>query len=122
MVAIHLPSRFGGTTMEGVVERVCRDIFDNVVEVTLDGCRHVFREPEAIVQRGTDIVFLYGDIDEDLEKDAQMFKEAAISSYEGSLHDHLRRTARSPTSQTTIKVGAIKKSPSCRWRHRLAVS
>jgi hypothetical protein len=38
------------------------------------------------------------------------------------LHEHLERTARRPVSKTVFKVGDVKKTPSSRWRTRVAVS
>ena len=121
-VEVRTPARFGGRRIRGVVERVCRDIFENAVEVTLSGCRHVFREPQAIVADGPNILFLYGDVEPEPEPGDAAFEVPDYNAYEESLHEHLDRTARRPVSKTVFKVGDVHKTPSCRWRTRVAVS
>jgi hypothetical protein len=120
-VEVRLPARFGGKRIQGVVERVCRDIFGNAVEVTINSCRHAFREPEAIVEDGSDILFLYGDLEPEPEPGEDGFEVPVYNAYDESLHEHLSRTARRPVSKTVFKVGDVKKSPGCRWRTRAAV-
>ncbi len=117
-----MPVRLGGRRMRGVVDRVCRDIFEGAVEVTLNGIRHSFQEPEAIVLDGSSIMFLYGDVDPELEDDASVFIGAADGGYEGSLYDHLQRTASRPVTKTVFKMMEFKNEPKFRWRNRLAVS
>jgi hypothetical protein len=120
-VRVYLPERFGGRCVNGVVERVCRDIFDNSVEVTLDGTRHTFREPESIVlDEGGDIHFIYGD-GAMVDESGGVFK-GDYNGYVESINDHLARTSSRPVSRTTFYVGEIVKSPSARWRTRAAVS
>lgn len=118
-VDVILPNRFGGQKIKGVVERVCRDIFGNAIEITIDGHRNTFREPEAIIAEGDSIMFMYGDVDPEPVKVG--FEVPNYNGYDESLHEHLKRTARRPVSQTVFKLGALEKTPSCRWRTRVAV-
>jgi len=101
------------------VERVCRDIFGKTVEVTIDGCCYGFKEPEAIIEDGDTIIFMYGDIEP--EPEVEGFEVPSYNAYDESLHEHLSRTARCPISRTTIKLGQLQKTPGCRWRTRVAV-
>ena len=105
----------------GVVERVCRDIFGNEVEITINSCRHAFREPEAIIEDGANILFLYGDVEPEPEPGEDGFEVPVYNSYNESLHEHLSRTARRPISKTVFKLGDVQKTPGCRWRTREAV-
>lgn len=120
-VEVRTPVRFGGQRIKGIVERVCRDIFGNSVEVTIDGCLHTFREPEAIIEHDGKVMFLYGDVEPDPEPGEEGFEVPAYNGYDESLHEHLSRTARRPISRTIFKLGTIEKTPSCRWRTRVAV-
>ena len=116
LVEIRLPHRQGGHRLKGIVEKVCRDIFENEVHVTISGSVHAFREPSAIVGKGEDIHFVYGDIKELQESDMPEF-----NGYDEDLHEHLQRTARRPMHKTVFKVGNVAKSPRARWRTRVAV-
>jgi hypothetical protein len=120
-VEITSPSRFGGfSKISGIVDRVCRNIFDDVVEITLSGEYYSFREPAAIVSDGTDIVFLYGDVDTD--EDSKPMLSHDFDGYKESIHEHLRRTSSCPVTKTHIKVGELKQTPGSRWRNKLVVS
>jgi hypothetical protein len=73
-VEIRLSARQGGQRLKGVVDKVCRDIFENMVKVTVSGQIHEFQEPSAIVNSDGDIHFLYGDIVEDVEIEDEEFQ------------------------------------------------
>jgi hypothetical protein len=120
-VEIRLSARQGGQRLKGVVDKVCRDIFENMVKVTVSGQTHEFQEPSAIVHSDGDIHFLYGDIIEDVEIEDEEFQVPDYNAYDESLHEHLKRTEKSPVSRTVIKVGDVKRTPRNRWRSRVAV-
>jgi len=115
-VEIRLPVRQGGRRLRGIVEKVCRDIFQNEVHVTISGCVHSFREPSAIVHDGSNIHFLYGDIEPTDEVELPVF-----NAYDEDLNSHLRRTRRRPVQKTVFRVGELALKPRCRWRSRVAV-
>lgn len=119
-VDIRLPARFGGQRIQGIVEKVCRDIFGNTVVITIDSYHHTFKEPQAIVEDKDAIVFLYGDIDAK-EPDTESFEVPSYNAYDESLNEHLFRTRRQPVSRTVINMGEVEISPSSRWRSRVAV-
>jgi hypothetical protein len=121
-IEVRLPARFGGQRIKGVAERVCRDIFGNAVEVTINSRRHVFREPEAIIEDGANILFLYGDVEPESQPGEARFEVPVYNAYDESLHEHLNRTARRPVSKTVFKLGDVQKTPGCRWRTRAAVN
>jgi hypothetical protein len=122
VVEIQLPDRFGGDRIDGIVDRVYRDIFERQIQITLDGVRHTFQEPDAIVSEGETMVFVYGDVDSDTEDDDAVFRDLMAGSYDGDVNAHLRETARIPISRIVIRVGDVKKKPSERWRSRVAVA
>lgn len=115
-VEVRMPVRMGGLRLKGIVEKVCRDIFQGEVEVTISGESYRFREPAAIVMEGGNLHFLYGDLE--IAEDKEM---PEYNPYEEHLNQHLKRTRRTPVSTATIKVGELKKSPRNRWRTRVAV-
>jgi hypothetical protein len=116
LVEIRLPARQGGQRLRGIVEKVCRDIFENEVHVTISGAVHVFREPEAIVGQKDEVHFVYGDVDEEDEEEMPEF-----NAYDESLHEYLRRTRRCPVHKTVIKMGDVVKTPRTRYRTRVAI-
>lgn len=116
LVEIRLPARQGGRRLKGIVEKVCRDIFQNEVHVTISGSVHAFREPAAIVGEGDNIHFVYGDVE--VPDEAEM---PEFNGYDENLHDHLRRTRRRPVHKTVIKVGDVVKTPRTRYRTRVAI-
>lgn len=115
-VEVRMPARLGGRRLKGIVEKVCRDIFQNEVRVTIGGIVHAFREPAAIVPNGADVVFLYGDVEPDPESEVPHF-----NAYDEDLDTHLRRTRRRPVHKTVFRVGELALDPRLRWRTRVAV-
>lgn len=115
-VEVRMPVRMGGLRIKGVVEKVCRDIFNGELEFTISGEEYRFREPSAIVSEGGDIHFLYGDVDDFEEREIPVY-----NPYDEHLNQYLRRTRRTPMSSAVIKVGKIKKTTKCRWSTRVAV-
>jgi hypothetical protein len=109
----------------GIVERVLRDIFDNEVEVTINGRPHRFQEPAAIVRTSDDttpfgaVIFVYGDFDPDLS-DEQLFEQMRSSSeyYGETVDDVLARTRKE--SQHIVKFVLGKKAHRRRtWRMKV---
>jgi hypothetical protein len=117
MVEVKLPMRQGGKRLKGTVEKVCRDIFSNQINVTINRQKYTFNEPSAIIDNEDEIHFLYGDT-ADMEEEQAV---PAYNAYDESLHEHLARTERAPISKTVIVVGDLKRTPRNRWRSRVAV-
>jgi len=86
-------SGMGGPKVEGFVDKVFRDIFDNVVVITVDGVSRKFKEPDAIVRQGKDVLFVYGDISVQ-DEDEELFS-ALRDSYE-NIYDVIERTTPRP--------------------------
>jgi hypothetical protein len=80
----------------GLIENVCRDIFENIVELTVGGRVFKFKEPEIIAYApGKQVVlFVYGNPkDEPDLSDKALFKEARASHYKGeTLNEIISRT------------------------------
>jgi hypothetical protein len=106
--------------LKGVVERVCRDVFDNVVEVTVNGHIHRFDEPTAIVMNGSDtLLFLYGDLGETDQGDAALFAQMRESTHNGeTLDEVIKRTT--PRTKETMRfaIGERVIKPSRTFRKR----
>lgn len=92
-VEVKAPSSMGVKHIRGEVVKVCRNIFDNMVEVTMSGgCRHEFLEPEAIVPDTDGIVFIYGGVGADEPTDEMIFKEMRNAGYSGeTMEDIIER-------------------------------
>jgi hypothetical protein len=102
----------------GIVEHVCRNIFDKVVEVTIDGTVHRFDEPMAIVSDGEDVLFVYGDISIHNAGDDTLFANLRDGAYRGdSLEDVLAKTARREPKTTRFLLGPRQKRTRL-WRRK----
>lgn len=89
-----------GRKYSGVVEQVLRDIFQNQVELTMNGRLFRFEEPVAIVRTIVakaipceTVVFVYGDLGVELT-DEELFEQVRGSSdfYGETVHEVLSRT------------------------------
>lgn len=116
-VDVRMPSRLGSKRVSGTVERVFRDIFDNVIEVTLNGRRHFFEEPDVIVRDEDNLMFLYGHIE---DEDERTMLDDDFNGYQESIHEHIRRTSSGQSNKTVFRIGNLKLSPGARWRTRSA--
>lgn len=80
----------------GLTENVCRDIFENVVELTVGGQVFKFKEPDIIAYApGKQVVlFVYGNPKNEPDmSDKALFKEARASHYKGeTLNEIISRT------------------------------
>jgi len=88
---------------KGVVEKVTRNIFDDVVEVTISGFQHDFREPEMIVRQDGAIVFMYGS-DFDPSDDA-LFQSVRDAGMGENVDDVLARIEPAPASCVMFHIG-----------------
>jgi len=85
--------RKAGRKLSGVVEQVCRNIFENAVELTMGGQVFQFAEPVAIVGDSDVVAFVYGDFDMADLTDEQLFEEMRDSAgYGENVDDILART------------------------------
>jgi hypothetical protein len=119
-VEVSLPTRFGHRKLSGVVERVCRNIFDGLVEVTLNGSIHTFREPRAILCDGSEVVFIYGG--GGLTEDDEIFEEHSRTAISGeTIYDVMRRTKPQPEDSATFRLGRKVRRRRRTWRARQTV-
>ncbi len=83
--------------VSGITERVCRNIFDNIVEITVGGNTFRFKEPNVIAyapgSKGI-ILFMYGKPTNETEMgDAVLFAEVRASLFKGeTINDVISRT------------------------------
>jgi len=112
--------------LQGVVERVCRNVFDNVVELTVNGHLHCFDEPSAIVMDGGDkLLFLYGDLELTDLGDAALFSEYREAGHSGeTLEDIIKRTTPTPRETMRFELGerVIKPPRTFRKKQRQVVT
>ena len=106
-----------GRKQTGVVEQVCRNIFENVVELTLSGQLFQFAEPVVIVRYNGTIVFVYGDINTPEMTDEELFMEMRLSADKGeTLQEILSRTRPRVIQMVTFMLGEPIKRPRRTWR------
>ena len=118
-VEVLFSARQGGERQVGIVEKVCRDIFTNQVNVIISGNTFTFQEPSAIINGKSEIHFIYGDVDKVVM--SEDFNVPEYNPYDENLHEHLKRTERCPISRTIFRFGEVQRTPRNRWRSRVAV-
>jgi hypothetical protein len=84
----------------GVVESVSRDIFGDMILVTVSGRRYSFDEPSKIFEKNSSIIFVYGEVDDLDDSDDTFFKEVRDSAYGDTITDILNR----PDGQVVKRV------------------
>ena len=106
--------------LQGVVERVCRNVFENVVEITVNGHLHRFDEPAAIVMDGNDkLLFLYGELGSPDLGDAALFAEYRDAGHSGeTLEDVIKRTTPTPKEAMRFEIGERAIKPPRTFRKR----
>jgi uncharacterized protein (DUF1810 family) len=83
--------------VNGIVQRVCRDIFDNMIEISVGGRMFRFKEPDVIAYAPGNkdvILFVYGKVsDESDMSDNALFAEVRASFFKGeNINDVISRT------------------------------
>jgi hypothetical protein len=98
----------------GVAQRVCRDIFDSYVELTVNGRLFRFKEPAVMLQDGDSaILFVYGNVEASDMGDNALFQEMRDSPFE-TAGDVIRRTTPTKTRVTRFLLGPKIVRVSCR--------
>lgn len=92
--------------ISGTVERICRDIFENAVEITVNGKLFKFKEPNVITLAPSNksiIFFIYGKASDESEmSDQVLFTEMRASLYKGeTIDDIISRTT--PDKKKVVK-------------------
>jgi hypothetical protein len=90
--------------ISGITERVYRDIFDNVVELTVSGRVFRFKEPTLIAMHGDRIVFVYGKTSLVEQDDNALFTEMQ-ERYGETVDDVMRRMMPSKARVLWFAVG-----------------
>jgi hypothetical protein len=119
-VEVRLPARGGKGVVVGVVEKVCRNIFDDMVEVTVGGRLHSFREPKVILCDGRQLLFVYGIGGN--SSDEEFFNEVCRTSTSGeTFQEVLKRTEPKVEPPTTFRLGRrVRRSRRWHGRGRMA--
>jgi hypothetical protein len=102
----------------GVVQKVCRDIFESTINVTVAGRRYSFDEPTVIYEGEGELVFAYGDVEAEGEgTDEELFQEVR-SSYGSSLNEVLRRTRPTSIRMLRFSMGPRVAKEKRKWNRR----
>lgn len=83
--------------VNGIVQRICRDIFENMIEISVGGRMFRFKEPDVIAYAPDNkdvILFVYGKVsDESDMSDNALFAEVRASFFKGeNINDVISRT------------------------------
>ena len=112
-----LRGRRVGAKRVGVVEQVYRNIFENVVELTMSGRIFQFGEPAIIIKDRDNILFVYGDISSSDLTDDELFEEMAASAQRGeTLQDVLNRTQPDIIRVVSFALGELIRRRSRPWK------
>ena len=80
-----------GAKVSGCVDEVYRDIFKKEVRLTIKGTVYRFKEPTTIVQKGKDVVFIYGDAKQQDIPDEKLFSEMRQQQFKETISDTISR-------------------------------
>ena len=80
-----------GAKVSGCVDEVYRDIFKGEVRLTIGGKVYRFKEPTSVVQKGKDIVFIYGDAKQQDIPDEKLFSEMRQQQFKETISDTISR-------------------------------
>lgn len=96
----------GTRQCRGVAESISRDIFSNMVELTVNGRLFRFREPVVITATGNIIMFIYGKVAETDCSDEGLFNDMRAAVYKGeTAGDIIKRTTPPKTKVVRFFVG-----------------
>ena len=87
-ITFNTPSR-NSRQCTGIAQRVCRDIFSSMVEVTVSGRTFRFKEPTAIAKIGNAVVFVYGRASNDDMQDSELYSYLREAAYRGETIDNI---------------------------------
>lgn len=123
-ICFRTPVALGDKWVEGLVTKVVRNIFDNTIEITVNGEIFSFREPTWIAKSGENVIFIYGQkgrIDE--EDEAELWCEIRKSSYFGeTVFDVIERT-QGEITLVNFRLGLKKRKAKRRkhWKRKVMV-
>jgi len=92
----------------GIVNKVRRNIFDNVVELIVGGRCHTFSEPDAILEDAEHVVFVYGDLGKFDNSDSALFQDVRHSAFTECVDDVISRTSPGDIQTMRFKKGPKK--------------
>ena len=96
----------GTKQCRGVAENISRDIFSNMVELTVNGRLFRFREPVVIMANGNVIIFIYGKVAATDYSDEGLFNDMRAAVYKGeTAGDIIKRTTPPKTKIMRFFVG-----------------
>jgi hypothetical protein len=98
-----LPQR-SSKKFSGITERVFRNIFDNVVEITVSGRTFKFREPTLIAMHKDKIIFVYGNAVSAEPDDDMLFAEMQ-ERFGETIDDVIRRMTPSKAKVLWFSIG-----------------
>jgi len=87
-ITFNTPSR-NSRQCTGIAQRVCRDIFSSMVELTVNGRTFRFKEPTAIAKIGNAVVFVYGRHANDDMQDNELYSYLREAAYRGETIDNI---------------------------------
>ena len=81
-IVSNLPERYGGKKIQGVVENIYRDNINKQIELKFKkGKKHIFREPNKIVEEENKIVLIYPGTKRTDDEMLALHKETAFKGH-----------------------------------------
>jgi len=111
-VSFHASAAMGNMEVNGMVDRVARNIFDSTIEITVGGETFSFREPTKVVKSRGEVVFVYGEKGEIADDDKNLWQEVRSSSHFGeTVFDVIDRTQGDTIKRVGFQIGPKKRKP-----------
>jgi len=95
----------GKNVIKGKVDEVLRDIFEDEIVLRIGTEQYIFPEPQLMLREGSNVVFVYGDLEGVEIDDEELFKETRMSGFSGETMDEvLKRTAKGKLSELRFDI------------------
>jgi len=91
--------------VEGVLDDVARNIFDDTIDLVVRAKAYTFKEPSAILRvMDSMVVLVYGDVRPEMGTDDEFFAMAKEKGFRENVHEVLKRTAKRKRRDVHIYV------------------
>lgn len=104
--------------LEGVVEKVSRNIHTGKIEITMNATKYHFDEPDKFLLSDNVLYFIYGDSIE--ENDSDSFSEVGSQAYRISADEYFSQNKEKIRHTISFNLIEMVSLPKDRWRKRQA--
>jgi hypothetical protein len=108
--------RLRSSIVEGILEDVSRNIFEDTIELRVRAKVYTFKEPSAILKREGGVILVYGDVKPERGTDEELFAMAKEKGFRENVHEVLKRTA--PKKRRDVHIYVLPEEPKVRRRRK----